>query len=259
MTEFIPILVVAILVFAALFVTFGNIIVPSDTHEPVEIGPETFRIGESFNVSGAASTTKVATLNGAVSGGLISGADRSISFEVPNYAVASGGKIKFNVRETNLYGPLMIYVNGNNVYSEYPREGNHIASFNRDVIDDYTTLEFKAGSSGWRFWAPTIYRFESEVQIEYYGKDIETMDFDIGPDSFDNSTNAELKIDIGDSEGTGRMIVKINGFEIWRGKVDKILYLDNEVLNSGRNIVEISSEKNGRYFVNSVEVDILYR
>ncbi len=262
MPEFVPILVVAILVFAALLITFGNIIVPQQPSAPP--GNETVPIieelvlGEDFVISGAAGEEKVTTVTGTVSRGLITGLDRSLSFEVPNIVSVSGGKIRLTVVNTNLYGPLLIGINGKNVYADYPRVGKHIVTFKRDVLDTFTTLEIKAGGSGWRFWAPTIYKFDAEFYVDYYGKLTELMNFDIDEDHFDNTTYAELSVDIGDSEGTGRLIVKANGFEVWRGHEDHTIRLLNEILDDGRNNVEVSSEANSRYEVKSVDIEIFY-
>ena len=263
MPEFVPILVVAILVFAALLITFGNIIVPQQpttTLPDNETAPiiEQLSLGEDFTISGAAGEEKITTVSGTVSRGLITGIDRSLSFEVPNFASVSGGEIKLNIINANLYGPLLIGINGENVYADYPRVGRHVVDFGKDVLEPYTTLEVEAGSSGWRFWAPTIYKFDAEFYVHYLGKLTEKMNFELDEDHFDDDTYAELSIDISGSAGTGRLIVKANGFEIWRGSRDHIVKLPNEILDDGRNDVEISSESNSRYEIRSVDIEIFY-
>jgi len=110
--------------------------------------------------------------------GLLFGSDE-IVIEFPESYVKY---LTFSVEETNLYAPLVIYLNDEVIYSEFTGKGNYAIRINRTVSG---VLRIKADSSGWRIWAPAIYHLKNI--------DLFTESFAMNRNEFDFSLEKELE------------------------------------------------------------------
>jgi hypothetical protein len=82
--------------------------------------------------------------------GLLFGSDE-IAIEFPESYVKY---LTFSVEKTNLYAPLIVYLNNEIIYKGFADKGNYGIIINRTVSG---VLRIKAESSGWRIWAPALY------------------------------------------------------------------------------------------------------
>lgn len=260
MPDFIPVLIVAVLLFVSLFVTFGGIITSTDTAKNITYQPliKNIPLAKNFTVSYTAGEQNVAFIEGRISRGLIIKENKELSFRVPDYNIAKGGKIDLFINRTNLYGPLNVLINGELVYSGYPRPGEHIINFDYSNFREDSTISFIAGSSGWRFWAPTVYEFNSTFYTNYMGSKKRTVYFDLLDYDYTGLTKGYVNLDITSREGTGDILVYINNFEVYRGIGQDRILVTKGMFMEGSNKVEITTESNAIYNINSASIDIIY-
>ena len=206
MPEFIPILAAAVILLTVLFVAFG--LGGTQTFESAR----RILIGSDFTVSQIATQNKIGELSGTVSSGILTGAKRAFYFELDRLDDVENAEIKMNITNTNLYGTFIVNLNGKQVYSAYPRIGVHTISLGKDSLDNQNNLEIKAGSSGWRFWAPTIYEFDSDIFINIQGLQKKEYTFSLARSEL-SPKSANLVIQGLKLRGRD-MIVNLNNVEI---------------------------------------------
>lgn len=252
MPEFIPILLVAVLLLLVLFIGFGMLAAP-EAYRPVEMRRE-ITLGEDFTVSYRPPEQEVASLEGTVSKGLISQVDKSISFDVLELEGISSAKINLKVQNTNLYGPLIIYINNNEIYNGYARIGDHSIYFNKDYLQTSNALDIQAESSGWKFWAPTMYIFNAKVSVNYKGSGGQVFHFYLNESEMKNIDRPELTIIIQRRNGRGLLTATVNGKNVYRDFVNKGEFFSKDYLKLGENIVALSTEPDTSFDVRSAEI-----
>ena len=188
---------------------------------------------------------------------MFAGKDKSISFEIPNPSDATEGILKLNVENTNLYGAMIIRINGYEVYRDYPRIGRHTITFNGRNLTSNNVLDFIAESSGWKIWAPTVYVFDSDVSVDYIGRQTQTFSFNITNLELVNTGRARIVV-FADRQGVGDIIIRVNGVEIYRGLTNVFTDFPVDILKEGDNIVEMSAEPNATYRVSSAQIIIFF-
>ncbi len=254
MPEFIPILIGSLIVFIGLLLAFGGLIVPVSETETITM--KSFTIATDFTVSDTTGEELVQSItNGTVSGGLVSSVDESISFELPKVADVSEGTIDLHVIDTNLYGPLIIKVNDYEVYSGYPRKGDHTIKFPPEVLKLNNVIDIKAGSPGLRFWAPTIYVFDANFSVSYFSKKTLDTTFDL-TEKLEDIEKVKVVVNVGNKRGTGKIIVRLNGAAIYAGFGTSGTEFSKIYLKEGENKVEISTQTDAVYTVDLVEIDV---
>lgn len=264
MPEFIPVLIAGVLVFAGLLLAFGGFVV-TPAGQPSGGGgafpsEEIMRIplGGNFSVGYMAADVSVANISGNVSHGLLSGEDKTYSFVLSDPASATGGRIKLRVNETNLYGRLIIIINGNVIFNDYAPSGDTEIVFGSEILSTNNVIEVKAESSGWRFWAPTIYQFSASVTTSWRGALTKTFEFDLTSHDVALASKGRLAINVKRREGTGQLTAKLNDNLIYadvRTNIIKDFGVENFII--GTNKLELSAPSATRYSVESVEI-ILY-
>ena len=249
MSDFIPILVAAMVLMVVLMIVFGGMITPS------KITSSTVFSTEDFLISSSTTENQVTRVNGTVEKGIISGADKEISFSLTDTDVSTG-IMKLRVDNTNLYGALFISLNGNVIYNDFARIGNHTFMFDGDILKGNNVLQIKADSSGWKFWAPTVYIFDLNLSADYIGRRNEYFYFDVPRLDLASAKYAKLIIDVKNRRGND-MIVLINNNEVFKGTTDTKTDFSVDILNAGRNKVEFFTEVNSNYNVSSAQI-VLY-
>lgn len=280
-SEFVPVLAVGIIILGVLFLFFGGGLIfpsaPSGKYATIEEFPEeavTEDLGwigqaeqqikhvlldRDFTVSYVPSEQNAVDLkNLTVSSGLLSSEDKKLSFSAKG--VIETAKISFDVKDTNLYGPLIIVLNGAVLYENLSLAGRHEVEFNTSLLAEENVLEIRAGSSGWKFWAPTVYIMDFKVVLGTLDLKTKTYEFSLGDEALALS-GARFSA-YGIKQGTGNLIAKVNGVEIYRGNKINILqdfsFRDTN-LKSGKNTVELLAEQNTKYDLKEAELIIFYQ
>lgn len=256
MTDFIPVLVVAILMLAALLIGFGVIIMPEEPVEQVRTGPtgyypDEIYLGYNFSVADFQEAYTLAKIKGNVSSGVVSNVDQSVSFDVRKIEEIEFGKLKLTVSDTNAYGRIMIIVNGNVVYNDATYAGTQDIIFTKDILNRTgNTLVVRAEGSGWRIWAPTVYQIDLTMfgEVEDESEKTVTFDLDYIPDS------ARIRVYVSRREGAGDLIIKLNNYKIYEGKVNSYRTFDPYVMRLGKNTAVIMAEPGSRYEIESAYI-----
>ncbi len=282
MPEFIPVVVAALLILASLYVVFGGgfavktVKPPGYTIEETQpsqqqsvgwVGytPEQVLrhviLGRDFTVSYAVGGEQVARINGTISRGLLSGTDKKVSFSLQPKDIALA-KVSFHVDNSNYYGQLIMALNGKEIFRDKAPAGDHEFSFNTSLLKESNFFEVDASSSGWRFWAPTVYIVDAKVLASYFGTRTQSYKFDLSQDEFKGLDTARLSLSFKDIQGNGNISVKVNGEEVFmgRGSIGKTLTKDFDTrLVRASNTVEFQADKDTKYSLDEAEVIVFYR
>jgi hypothetical protein len=205
-------------------------------------------IARNFVVSYFSGEQKILSMsNITVANGLMNYMDRKISFDVGELESVERGKISIEVFNTNLYGPLIIYLNGKEIFSNYTPIGRYEIAFNISLLREKNNLlEIGCGSSGWKLWAPTMYILSLNLSVDKLQLKKRTYYFILG-EEVQSLTGSRLVFSIDKRKGEGNLIVRINGKEIYRGKdVSPLIDFSwhDVALRKGENIIEFLVERN---------------
>ncbi len=256
MPDFIPTLIVGVSILVVLLIVFGGIFGPSPFPGRLT-SSKTIDLGKDFTVSYTTGTADVVSTSGEIARGLFAGQDKGIAFDISNPSDATEGILKLNVKNTNLYGSMIIRLNGNEIYRGFPRIGNHSIRFGGRNFTGSNVLDFIAESSGWRIWAPTVYTFDSSVTVDYIGKQSQTFNFNITNLELTNTARARIVV-FADRQGINDFIVRINDVEIFRGLTNVFTDFPVDVLKEGTNTVEMSAEPNTTYRVSNAQIILFF-
>jgi hypothetical protein len=258
MPEFIPVLIAAVLMMVVLLIVFSGGIetftAPSDISNS-----RTLVLAEDISISHNVGETVVSNFDTTVSNGAFSREDKKFYFNVPTSSDVSEGILRFDVSDTNLYGNLLFFVNGKLIYNEPTEIGSHVLTFGGDVFNQENQLDIKAESSGWRMWAPTIYKLNGNISTNYLGERSERIKFNVTELEILNLDRFELRI-FGSRTGSGRLIARINGYEVYRGYLISSVTqsIQSDILEEGENTLELSSEIDSKYDLSSVQIVLFF-
>ncbi len=256
MTDFIPVLVAGVLSLLVLFALFGGFIAPAgEEQEParrnVAYVSNDINIGSDFSVADMAKSYKITSMKANVSSGLVSGSQKSVSFDVDKFSEIDYGKIYLDVKDANLYGSLIIIVNDNIVYAEGTPVGEHVISFNKTYLNATdNVLTVKAEGSGWRIWAPNVYDFDLSLYGDMAEDSEKVTVFTLPYDP----TYAKLSIYVSDKEGTGYLRVTVNDYLVYRGRSSGFKTFDAEVLREGNNRAVVSAEPGSSFDIQTAYI-----
>jgi hypothetical protein len=258
MSDFLPVLVIAVILFVILLIVFGgNFISFFPTSSRHNLPPdETINFG-SFETYYTASEVNAANANGEVSNGIFQKNDERIGFIAMNPDKVSEGLIDLKVSDTNFYGRMVISINGKDVYSDYPAVGETLISFDSNILQENNILEVKAESSGWRIWAPTIYDFSLGVKLDYTGKRSKSFIFELSSLETRYMTNARV-VAFGNRTGIGNLIVTANEVVVANGATTLYQDFPTSVLRTGNNTIEFSAEPNTTYDISSAQLILFF-
>jgi len=264
MTEFIPILVVSILVLLALIVSFGGVewtdieqddklVVISDLDDYTETDHTVVTLGGNFTVSHISESQRVASIKGEFTKGLTTSSSASDTFKLNDVTNIDVGVVKIKVNDTNYYGSLLVSINGRKVWAEYAGPGEYDAMFSPSVFKRINTVKVSAGGSGWRIWAPTVYVAEVGVYVEYFGVSKKKYEFEL------NTVPDRARVVVyATGKGSGELEVQLNNFKIYKGYANAYKYFDPDVMHTGTNKVSIIAGENGEYDVESAKLIFWY-
>jgi len=257
MPDFIPVFIAATVSLLLLFLFFGGLITITEepvqeTAQPRPIYYDKIALGSNFTVADYGETYKLANLSGNVTSGLISEIDKTISFGASNRLDDfDQGKIWLDIKDTNLYGEFIIIINNNIVYRNATLVGEHEIRFSKDILNDENNiLTVKAAGSGWRIWAPTVYIYDLKIYGEESEETTKTTSFNLTY----VPSYARLRVYVYRREGDGYLKVKINGYNVYRGRSDGFKSFDPDILREGENTAEIIADPGTKYEVESVYI-----
>jgi len=153
-------------------------------------------------------------------------------------------RVSFHVKNTNSYGPLVIKLNGESVFSETLNIGDYsIFLPKRDNLTDYN-VEILAGSSGARMWAPAFYELEN-VKLDVTSYVLSSSQVKFTFDDFQKFTRGELELHFDEHFGTA--IIELNGEEIFRGPADEFQLVKFSNRIGYQNLLTIKSEHDSKF------------
>jgi hypothetical protein len=199
--------------------------------------------------------------------GAISQKEREIKFFVnqEDLSLVEKGKLTFNLIGTNSYGALQIYLNGNQIYSEYPEPGLveiDMVPYGALFHAGENMIEVKSTSSGWRLWAPTEYLLESFTLLEEAKHvDEHELEFSLSGAEVGSSSLGRIIFNVKEAQNDGDLTIQVNDVQIWEGKPTSNVYpaeFPGTTLNSGKNIIRFRVLPGGRYSLSNVELILSY-
>jgi len=258
MPHFLPVLIIAVICFVGLLLVFGGGFVSTQPEKPSHYLPSDRTIEFSnFEVYYTSSEEKAGYVGGQISNGVFAVERKRIGFQVTIPEEVSEAFIDLKVWNSNYYGKMVIWVNGKDVYVDYPPVGEKLIGFDKSVLEKDNILEIEAESSGWRIWAPTVYNFDSDVLINYLGKKTKSFTFELSDLEAQNINKARVTV-FGDREGTGNLDILINGVKVYSGITTAYKDFSASVLRAGNNTIDFSTEPYTKYDISSAQVILIF-
>jgi len=229
-----------------------------------EVVPRIIRIGD-FSVSHTAGSQTLETRKYIeVKKGLFD--DKRFSFS------AEIGEDFDNIIDgwVNLYvlnggqGKLIVKVNGKVVYSERTSPGKVIARVDKNLLKSYNVIEIGAGMPGLQFWSTTVYQIEKvEFGVNIYGNLKKYYEFILYGSELKNFAGGKVKFNVEEREGSGNLIIQINGKDLFRGIPSGSFEHEFEVFDvglvNGVNSIEFSTERDTSYKLDDVQIVISHK
>ena len=259
MSSFLPVLIIALIIFIGLFLVFGGNFVYTPSKEPSRYLPADRTIEfKNFEVYYTSSEEKIGYISGEVSNGLFLREDKKIGFQTKTPEEASEAFVELKVWSSNYYGRMAILVNGKEIYVDYPPIGEKLIGFDTSILKKDNILEVKAESSAWRIWAPTVYVFDLNADINYLGKRTKSFTFELSDIETEYMDKTRIVV-FGERKGVGNLDVMINGVKIYSGVTTAYKDFPTSSLRTGNNTIEFSTEPNTRYDISSAQVIVIFK
>jgi hypothetical protein len=256
MPDFVPVLIAAVLSLIVLLIAFEGSWLVSPQKGPGLSGSKTIFLGQNFVVAYLEGEKNVASVSGEVSNGIFSVSNKNTEFNIETLGDVSEGLIKLRVLDSNYYDSLTIYLNGQEVYRGVP-VGEKTITVDKSILKNDNILEIKAESSGWKIWAPTVYKIDADFFVNYLGKKTQSFMFDLTDLDVMNINNARLVM-FGSKEGAGNIDASINGVEIYSGYVTAYQDFSPDLLRVGNNTLDLSTELDTKYDISSLQLILFF-
>jgi hypothetical protein len=161
-------------------------------------------------------------------------------------------------------GRLIVKVNGNVVYSEKTSPGKVVISVDKNILKKYNVIEISSGMPGLQFWTTSVYNIEKvEFGVNVYGNLVKQYYFTLYPSELKNFAGGQVKFNLEESDGSGNLIIKINGNDLFRGIPSGSFTQDFEAFDvglvNGVNKIEFLTERDTTYKLDDVQVIINHR
>lgn len=175
--------------------------------------------------------------------------------------IVEKAEIELEVHDTNLYGNLLIFLNGELIYENLTRPGKIVIDLNVSKLKENNKIMIFASSSGWRLWAPTTYILSFNLTTYFFDLKKKELSFLIGKEA---QTLKLLRFVwlVEKREGDGNLIVRFNGKEIYRGK-EKAPMIDLDPkefeIKKGENLLEFYTEKNTSFYIKKIDAILFYQ
>ncbi len=281
MSDFLPVLALGVILLAVMFLVFGGLqvapaktkIMPFEEEVPEQppvsglIGypqetAKTIPIANDFSVSFESGEKSAAKLiNSSVENGLFGRIDREVSFDASNQEDIKSARVRMNITGTNLYGFLIARLNSGEIFNNYSLIGRLDIPINASRLNpENNILKFESSGSGWKIWAPSVYLFDADVLIDYYS--LKAKRFDFSTAGVKDPKSARVVLVISKKTGSGNLIARINGKEVYRGNSSRLALADfspQDVSLKETNTLELLAEKDTKYDISSAEVLLFYQ
>ena len=101
-----------------------------------------------------------------VAKGILTTEEHTVQFSIPANRISEleSANLLLDIRETNKYGPLIVVVNGVELFKEIPKTDKVEVNIPLSLLEQENAIKISSGSSGWRIWAPTTYKI-SELKV----------------------------------------------------------------------------------------------
>ncbi|HDR53104.1 MAG TPA: hypothetical protein ENN60_00295 [archaeon] len=199
-----------------------------------------------------------------VAKGIITTQEHTVRFSIPASTMGDldTATLLLEIDETNNYGPLILTLNGNEIWKDFPGEGRLEVELPIAYLQSENSLKLSAGSSGWRIWAPTIYKIEELKVMETLSRDEEqTFTFTLSKDELKNYYMGRVYVGYMNPQISGELAITLNNENvIFRGEPGTGAF--NTAFSSGireTNTISFKLLKDGYYEMRNVEVVIFTR
>lgn len=264
MAEFEPVLMIAVVAFVILLLAFNTSYSYMSgwddwggTGSGSRPSPDRTVEFTDFEVYYTASEDKAGHLEGETSAGVFSSTDKTAGFQVSNPGMASEVMVVLNTIDTNYYGKIVVLVNGVQVYADYAPIGEQTISFDKGLLRENNVIKIVSESSGWRIWAPTVYRFSADVVVNYYGR--KSVEYVFNVTSAEKNRLQKARINVfGNREGVGNLDIKVNGVRIFSGVTTVYKDFAASVIKQDNNTIEFSTQANTKYEISSAQVILFF-
>ncbi len=162
--------------------------------------------------------------------------------------------------DTNLYGKLIVGLNGEEIYSGLLNPGESFeVSLNKTLFAERNEFLVTAESSGWRIWAPTVYRLESvKLESDFMGEVSQCFDFHVKEEQTPVNLG-RIILNFDEINGPGRLLVRVNGELVFNATPNIIQWIEfSNIVKEGKNTVEMVSEKDTEFTVRDAKVIIFW-
>ena len=214
----------------------------------------------SKGVEGAPLLTQTGPIE--VAKGLITGEEHVVEFLIPDHIMneLSSSSLSFRLIDTNGYGPLIIMLNGQEVWSDYMSKGE-VADIDLPVgqLGSKNTIKITAGSSGWKIWSPTYYMLENlQIKERLTSGEEKSFEFDLREDQLEKFYKGRVYIGNVKPVISGEMAIVLNGERIiFRGIPGKGSVINS--FSSGvkeENTIAFRMLEDGYYEMTNLEIII---
>lgn len=179
-------------------------------------------------------------------------------------AILTGATLTIIVDNTNNLGPLIVLINGQQIYDNYTSVGTVVIPVDKSLLKSSNVVSIQTDYSDWRFWDRSYYHIQSaKLEIQYQGSSFKDFDFTIGSDEFNSFQYASLTFNLntaGESLSNSLKIA-INGNEFFHN-VPPLLSFSKEIikpfLQLGDNRISFSADPTATYNIQSATITIVH-
>lgn len=254
---------------------FGPVHVPEKETEVTEKGGEltgAFFVGqenetdykhftvsdEPFSVSFKKRKSVLGELkNTTVKKGFLSDRSQEITFNLTKSQLnkLTSLSLRYVVEDTNSFGKLFIDLNGKEIFSGYPTPGQtESLKTNSSLLRKNNVLTISAGSSGMKFWAPTIYKLNNfTVSSKILGRERKNFIFSLTKKQARNFEKGRIVLRPEEIKGDAPLVIQVNGRDVYRKRMKKpstaSVWVDFEdaEMKEGKNRLTFSTDYNSTY------------
>jgi hypothetical protein len=178
-----------------------------------------------------------------ISAGLTSSEERNVFIHIPEWLMESkrGIVIKFDLKDTNKYGNIVIIWNGKEIVNDRLSPRKYEFHIEPKYVQASNTLKVKANGPGLLFWASTIYEIEDfTVELEYGPSKL--FHFTLLNKELESFKNGKIEFF---ARSSSNLVIKINGVEIFNKVPDGVETAEFDIskvpLTRGENIITFYS------------------
>lgn len=258
MPEFVPVMAVSVILLIALFIIFsGSILYPEagSGSQTQYIYSRIIDLGTELSVSSVKSDVSFLDFSGEVRHGIIDRKKECFTFEIKKPENIQASQAEINIIDTNAYGGLILDLNGNVFYKNITYKGKKTVEIDPKLLFNDNNICIYAESSGFRFWAPTIYKLNLKLIATMQNSTIEKI-FDLSENELSVIKAAELKISVAGFSGNAALNVMLNGKNIYSGK-DIDVSVNIPITSFQKlNTIELSTEPGTTWALDFVAIEL---